>query len=68
MWRCAPINPPVPLATNGSRPVTIWNSVQPSEYRSVRWSTTRAPSHCSGDMYCGVPRIVPVTVCAGCTG
>src|SRR5262249_33710382 len=31
----------------------------PSEYTSERGSTADMDSHCSGDMYCGVPRITP---------
>ncbi len=48
-------------ASNGSRPVTSWNSMMPTEYRSERASTPR-PRACSGERYCGVPTTMPVWV------
>ncbi|GAA3300341.1 hypothetical protein GCM10020295_40840 [Streptomyces cinereospinus] len=48
-------------ASNGNRPVTSWNSMMPTEYRSERASTPR-PSACSGERYCGVPTTMPVWV------
>ncbi len=61
-WRCMPIKPPVPPSKNGGRPVTIAKITQPNAYRSLRASRSRRPSHCSGDMYSGVPTSAPVAV------
>ena len=45
----------------GNTPVSIWNSMTPSEYRSERPSTF-LPAICSGDMKLGVPSTRPVLV------
>ena len=43
---------------NGRWPVSIWYSTMPAENRSERPSSL-SPLACSGDMYCGVPRMSP---------
>ncbi len=60
-WTCAYAMASGESASNGSRPVTSWNSMMPTEYRSERASTPR-PSACSGERYCGVPTTMPVCV------
>lgn len=60
-WTCAYAMASAESASNGSRPVTSWNSMMPTEYRSDRASTPR-PSACSGERYCGVPTTIPVCV------
>ncbi len=45
----------------GNWPVRSWNSITPSEYKSLRPSRRR-PANCSGDMYEGVPSTAPVRV------
>ena len=48
-------------ASNGTRPVSSSYRTTPTEYRSERASTGR-PCACSGEMYCAVPMIEPVSV------
>lgn len=60
-WTCAYAMASGESASKGSRPVSSWNSMMPTEYRSERASTAR-PSACSGDRYCGVPTTMPVCV------
>ncbi len=60
-WTCAYAIASGESASNGSRPVSSWKSMMPTEYRSERASTPR-PSACSGDRYCGVPTTMPVCV------
>jgi len=45
----------------GTLPVSISKRMTPREYKSDCWSTP-TPSTCSGDMYSGVPMIIPVSV------
>src|SRR5881398_3261484 len=46
----------------GGRPARHSNNTTPSEYRSVRPSTSGAPSTCSGLMYSSVPTMKPLRV------
>ena len=48
------------LPVKGGSPVSISYVTAPSAYTSVRASVARSPMACSGDMYCGVPRLRPV--------
>ncbi len=47
--------------SKGTWPVTISYIITPKEYISDRWSIS-FPSTCSGDMYSGVPIIIPAPV------
>ncbi len=47
---------------NGGSPASISYITQPSAYTSLRAVISRSPIACSGDMYCGVPRLIPVSV------
>ena len=47
---------------NGGRPASDSNSTTPSEYTSVRPSTSGAPAACSGLMYSSVPTTNPLRV------
>src|SRR2546426_214624 len=47
---------------NGGRPASVSNSTIPSEYRSVRPSTSGEPTACSGLMYSSVPTTKPLRV------
>src|SRR5438105_1660290 len=47
---------------NGGRPASDSNSTMPSEYRSVRPSTSGLPAACSGLMYSSVPTTKPLRV------
>ncbi len=60
--RWAPSTSPAPSWVKGGRPLSISYRMQPSAYRSARWSTSPEPLHCSGDMYVGVPITAPVVV------
>ena len=55
------ITPWMLSATKGDVPVSISYSTTPSENTSERLSA-RLPETCSGDMYLGEPRIMPVMV------
>ena len=48
-------------ASNGTRPVSISYRTTPTEYRSEAALTVR-PWACSGERYCAVPMIEPVSV------
>ena len=48
-------------ASNGTRPVTSSYRITPIEYRSEP-GLTASPWACSGDRYCAVPMIEPVSV------
>ncbi len=49
-------------AVNGGRPASISYSTHPSEYSSLRPSTSPPPAHASGLMYSGVPITKPASV------
>ncbi len=57
MTTCAKLLPRV-----GNSPVTISYSMSPRDHTSVRASTGRSASACSGDMYIGVPISEPAAV------
>lgn len=59
--RCWSITDSGSPSAKGGLPASSAYSTQPSEYRSLR-SSTCFPSHCSGDMYEGVPMAWPVSV------
>ena len=60
-WTCWYASDTASSPENGRRPTSIWNSTQPSEYRSARASTF-PPVACSGAMYGGEPNVCPVRV------
>ena len=60
--RCFTSSAGVFVALNGSSPQSIWYATTPSEYRSLRPSTSRSPADCSGLMNAGVPIAMPVAV------
>ena len=47
---------------NGAWPASISNKTTPAAYRSARASMSGSARHCSGDMYAGVPIVMPVRV------
>jgi hypothetical protein len=50
------------LPVNGGSPVSISYVITPSAYTSLGGPISRSPMACSGLMYCGVPRLMPVSV------